>query len=224
VAVCEQRALDNVRNPLAEHEPIREWPPVDPGAALRLLKSRRSIRTYKEEPVDRATIEKLLQATRWAPAGHNMKHLEYIVVNGRDAVSRVHDIVVGWMADMWDAGNELARQYHFDALVRAHQRGEDRVLRGAPQLIVAHAPKDLWIAQIDTALALEYVELYALSLGLGTCWGGFVQVCAGFHPPLQESLGIPGERAISGVMMVGYPETTYHSIPTRPPLKLEWVE
>ncbi len=224
VAVCETRALDNVRNPLSQHSPISSWPPVSPESTLELLKSRRSIRCYREEPVDKKTLEELMEAARWAPAGHNMRHLSYIIVDGRDAVLRVLGKVVDWMREMVEAQDSLALHYHFDALVRAHERGEDRILRGAPQLIVAHAPKGLWIAQIDTALALEYVELYAVSLGLGTCWAGFVQVCADSSPGLGEFLGIPEDRAITGVMMVGYPRYTYRSIPTRAPLDLSWIE
>ena len=74
------------------------------------------------------------------------------------------------------------------AIIRAHERGEDRILREAPHLIVAHAPADLIAAPVSTVLSLEYVELYAPALGIGTCWAGYTQICARQFPAFSQFL------------------------------------
>lgn len=56
-----------------------------------LLKARTSIRAYKDKPVEKTTVEALLDAARWSPSGGNLQPWKVLVVNGdeKDAVSRL---------------------------------------------------------------------------------------------------------------------------------------
>jgi nitroreductase len=146
-----------------------------------------------------------------------------VVVGGRDRLQGLRGVVVDWMCGVMAAQPELAAMLHLSAIVEAHQGGEDMVLRQAPHLIVATAQKPARMAQVTTYLALEYVELYATSLGLGTCWAGYVQVCAQQHGPLPDYLQVPSDRMITGAMMVGYPKYVYHHLPERDPLEVTWM-
>jgi len=47
---------------------------------LNLLKSRRSIRKYKQQPIEEEKIEKCLEAARWAPSAMNRQPWEFIIV------------------------------------------------------------------------------------------------------------------------------------------------
>jgi hypothetical protein len=73
-------------------------------------------------------------------------------------MTRLREIVVEWMLGAVKSSPELGAYLNFPALIEAHGKGEDRILRNAPLLIVAHAPVDLLPAQISTVLALEYSE------------------------------------------------------------------
>ena len=200
VAACPHGALDNARNRLDRQAPVEKLPIIDQETALAFLRSRRSIRRYKPEPVPRELILQLLQAARYAPSGHNSQGISYLVIEGRKSLDGICAIVLEWMAEVIQTQGELANRLHLPGIIKAHERGEDRILRKAPQLIVATAPKELGgAAQVTTYLALEYVELYATSLGLGTCWAGFAQICAQQYPPLREFLEIPGRHDDGGL-------------------------
>jgi nitroreductase/NAD-dependent dihydropyrimidine dehydrogenase PreA subunit len=222
VAACPHEALDNVRNPLAQHDPLPQYPVLEPEEAFIFLRSRRSIRCYKEEPVPRETLLKLLDVARYAPSGHNSQGLSYLMVEGQESIKNICDIVVEWMREVIRSNPEMARQFNMEGIVKTYEAGEDLILRDAPQVIVATGLKGSRPAQITTFLALEYVELYATTLGLGTCWAGYVQACAQQYPPLSAFLNIPEDRNITGVMMVGYPKIFYHRLPTRNPLEVTW--
>lgn len=222
VAACPHGALDNVRNPLSRQELLERCPVIDPKTALTFLRSRRSIRCYKEDLVPRELTLQLLQAARYAPSGHNSQGVGYLIVEDRRALDRICEIVLDWMAEMVRTQSELANRLHMPGIIKAHERGEDRILRKAPQLVVATAPKELRAAQVTTYLALEYVELYATTLGLGTCWAGFAQVCAQQYPFLPKFLQIPEDRIITGMMMVGFPKYAYYRMPERKPLEIAW--
>jgi len=223
VAVCPHGALDNVRNFLKDQEPLEKLPVVEPETAMAFLRSRRSIRCYLPEPLPRDEVIRLLQAARYAPSGHNSQGLSYLVVQGDGPLNRMKEIVVEWMRGVILHNPEVARQFRMEAIVGACERGEDLILRGAPQVVVATGRKEARPAQASTFLALEYVELYAAALGLGTCWGGYVMACAQQSPALSRHLGIPEDRAITGVLMIGRPRYAYRRVPARDPLDVEWL-
>jgi nitroreductase/NAD-dependent dihydropyrimidine dehydrogenase PreA subunit len=222
VASCPQGALDNIKNPLSEHLPIPTGFSLGSDIAAIFMRSRRSIRRYKTEPVPREVVLKLLDIARYAPSGHNSQGISYMVVEGRENINRICQIVIAWMRDVVRLQPELGARFNMPAIIRAHENGEDRVLRGAPQLFVAHGSKNLPMAQTSTYLALEYVELYAPALGVGTCWAGYTQACAQQSPALSEFLKIPADRVITGILMAGYPKYAYHRLPARNPLDVAW--
>jgi len=224
VAACPKGALDNVKNPLSQNVEIPAQFSPDPAQAAFFLRSRRSIRRYKDEPIPRTTMLKLLEIARFAPSGHNSQGISYLVVEGRENLTSIRNIVVEWMREVVRLSPEMARQYHMAALIRAHEAGEDRILRAAPHLIAAHAPADLLAAPVSTMLSLEYVELYATALGIGTCWAGYTQTCARQFPALPRFLKIPSGRSITGILMAGYPKYGYHRLPERNPLDVAWFE
>ncbi|WP_448382714.1 nitroreductase family protein [Desulfosoma sp.] len=222
VAVCPHGALDHARAPRAEQSPLPRFPVLDPETALLFLRSRRSIRCYRPESVPPDLLEKLLQAARYAPSGHNSQGLTFTVVMSQDGMSAVREMVVGWMRALIDGGSPLAAQWHMEGMVRAHDKGDDRILRNAPHLIVASAPRDLKAARVTASLALEYVELYATALGLGTCWAGYVNAFALERPDLARFLGLSEDHAVLGCLMVGYPDVRYHRLPERNALAVRW--
>ncbi len=224
VAACPSGAIDNRKSPLAGQFPIPPGFSISPETAALFLRSRRSIRVYKDEPIPREQMLQLLEIARFAPSGHNSQGISYIVVDGREKVDRLREIVVEWMRETVSSQPDLANRYHMPAIIRSHEKGEDRVFRGAHQLIVAHASKELAAAPISTYLALEYVEIYAPVLGIGTCWAGYAQACAQQFQPMSDFLKIPSENAIMGILMAGYPKHRYYRLPERNPLDVSWFE
>ena len=222
VAVCPHGALDNMRNPLDRQLPLSPQPLPDPQKISDFLRSRRSVRCYKGEPVRRETLLQLLEAARYAPSAHNSQGLSYLIVEEKQHLDGVRNSVIDWMREVIRVNPEMARTYHMEEIVKACESGEDLLLRSAPHLIIAMGQKGANIAYGSTYLALEYVELYAVALGLGTCWAGYVQVCAQQYPPLSSFLRIPEDRMITGAMMVGIPKYTYHRVPVRNPPEVAW--
>ncbi len=186
------------------------------------LKSRRSVRVYKEKPVPHAVLAKLIDIARYAPSGHNAQSVQWLVVEDPVEVRKLASLVIDWMNLLVRKSPRLMEQFHFDIFVNAWERGEDRVLRGAPHLIVAHAPKDTALAQENCAIALTYLELAAYSQGLGTCWAGYLLAAASSFPALINALALPGGHKCFGAMMVGYPKHEFKRIPLRNEPSIIW--
>ena len=211
VAVCKPQALTHSRLSAEQMVPMPAELPT-PAAMDGLLKSRRSIRAFRQQPVDRVVLEELLDVARRAPTAVNSQQLHWIVVNGRE---QVHAVAAEIVEGMRDAAVNPAILQQWDG-------GYDFALRGAPTLVVSCAPKDYFWAKEDCATALAYLELAAEARGLGATWAGYLTRCSNRWQPLRELLRLPEDMAVFGGLMLGRPRYTYHRIPPRKPLSVQW--
>jgi nitroreductase/NAD-dependent dihydropyrimidine dehydrogenase PreA subunit len=209
-------------------EPDR-CPPIDRDLQLsreqaeQFLRSRRSIRAFREKPVERAKLEKLIEMACYAPSAKNHQPWHWAVVESPAEVRRLAGLVIDYMRAFIAEKPKLAAILSYTRVVAAWDMGFDRVCRGAPQVIVAHADKNWGFGAEDTALALSYLELYAPVLGLGSCWAGYFYSAVNAHPPLFEALKLPPKHRVFGAVMVGYPKFRYRRLVLRKPPRVTWL-
>jgi nitroreductase/NAD-dependent dihydropyrimidine dehydrogenase PreA subunit len=222
VAVCPVEALDNRRAPLSGQVPVEGLPPLNAEAASRFLRSRRSTRSYTQEEVPRAKLLRILDIARFASTGGNTQGISYLVIGDKQKLKQVSEATISWMETEVSDGSERAP--YFSRIIQvARTTGRDVILRNAPHLIVALCDKDFLWGQANAQFSLTYAELFAPTLGVGTCWAGLVMGCAfSGYAPLLDILGIQGGKRIAGALMAGYPRYAYHRLVDRNPLSVEW--
>jgi nitroreductase len=108
-------------------------------------------------------------------------------------------------------------------IVEGWDRGQDRLFRGAPLVLMTHSPEMGSLPRESCVIAMSYFDLLATSMGLGTCWIGLFMAAADRHPPIRHFLGIPGDHRLYGAMVAGYPKYTYRRIPTRKRFQATWI-
>ncbi|MBU4565436.1 MAG: nitroreductase family protein [Desulfarculus sp.] len=221
VAVCPHEALSQGGITPRQCLPL-EAPGLGPEQLAQLLKGRRSIRRYKEQPLEQSTIARLLDMARYAPSGHNVQPVKWLVISGRDKLMHLAGIVADWMRQVIKEDPELAESMHLDHAVAIWESGEDRILRGAPHVVLAYAEAEDLRAVAPCILALGYIELAAYNLGLGACWAGYLNRAANNFPPMIKALGLPEGMASYGALMLGVPKYKFQRIPPRKPLEVTW--
>lgn len=224
VAVCPHGAMSHRNMNPEQCPPVRKDWLLNPEQVEHFLRSRRSIRTYKEQPVEREVLAKIIDIGRFAPSGHNLQPVRWLVIYDSHEVRRLAALVIDWMRDLLEKGTPLAKALHMDRVVAAWgwESGVDRICRGAPHVIVAHAPKEERTAPPACTIALAYLELAAPSFGLGACWAGYFNVAANVWPPMQEALDLPEGHISFGAMMIGYPKYKYQRLPLRNEPQVVW--
>jgi nitroreductase/NAD-dependent dihydropyrimidine dehydrogenase PreA subunit len=215
-AICPQSALVNEKLPGGAAPAIDPNLSVAPAALAQLLRSRRSIREFRSEPVPREAIEQALDAARWAPSAVNRQPVHWLVVQTPAEVRRL----AGLVAEFLRQGARVGTRYA--AILEQWDQGNDLILRGAPQLVVAHAPQDWAWSAVDCTIALTQIELALVNSGIGTCWAGFLSWAARDYAPLKQALGLPAGREVYGALMLGLPRYTYPHSPPRQPAQVEW--
>ncbi|MGC8493758.1 MAG: nitroreductase family protein [Syntrophobacteraceae bacterium] len=214
VAACPHGALSNNKLPQGAPFPIRKELQPDADSVVQFLRSRRSIRAFKEKAVPRDTTEKILDCARWAPSASNSQPVSWIAVEKPELMKQLEELAAQWLKD------EMPGYARF--FTHVPNQGEI-ILRGAPNLIVALTAAQYPWGDTDCAIALSYVELAAKANGLGTCWAGLLTRAAQANRTIAESLGVPEGFKVHGALMLGYPLYSYARIPTRNEAKIRWA-
>jgi nitroreductase/NAD-dependent dihydropyrimidine dehydrogenase PreA subunit len=219
VAVCPHGALALATMPLEQCPSLRDGWHLEPERMERLLKGRRSVRSYRQEPVPREVLARVIDMARFAPSAGNAQALHWTVIHDANEVRRSAGAVIDWLREV----SRTPPMAWAKALVAAWDSGMDPVCRSAPHLILVHAPAEqAQMAVADGSIALTFAELAAVSYGLGTCWAGFVMMAAARSEAVSAALLLPVGHKLFGGMMIGYPKVKYHRIPLRDEPKLTW--
>lgn len=110
--------------------------------ALQAIRTRRSIRKYKADPVAEEELEKILDAGRWAPSANNSQPWKFIVLSDSELKARLAGALT-WGRFLTEAPLGVA--------VVVHPRASSHPVE-------------------DGSLAAYSMLLAAHSLGLGGCW------------------------------------------------------
>ena len=222
VAVCPQGAFSHRDLSPDQCMPIKEEWELGPEQAEQFLRSRRSIRSYKNQSVERSKLEKLIHIASCAPSAANQQPWRWLVIEDSSELRRLIGFIIEWMRGVLKENPQEAEDRGFLRILNAWENGEERICRGAPHIIIAHSHEDWPWGLQDCTLAMEYIELLAPSLGLGTCWGGYFYSAINQYPPLYQALSLPSGHLVHGVMMVGYPIYKYKRLPQRNEPKVIW--
>ncbi len=180
---------------------------------LQLIKSRRSIRQYKDEEIPHQLWKNLKAMFPYIPTGCNSHSLHFTLVESKSAMDEIRERVRKMLLKSLSYKFLSPIINKFSKYKDAFINGEDIIFRGAPHMIIVSSSITAPCANVDPIIALSYIELYAQHLGLGTCWCGFAQACLKLYPELCESLDIPDGYKPVYVMLLGIPDVKYQRVP-----------
>jgi nitroreductase/NAD-dependent dihydropyrimidine dehydrogenase PreA subunit len=237
VGFCKPGAITLTELPYDDFQELSEID-VTPDSMKNLLLSRRSVRKYKDEPVPESLIEDLIEVATHAGTGSNSQSVNFVVVKDRELIEKLEQSVLNILAKklkpleipalvpvirmvLGSETTDTALSYY----EKFKRRREDDELKGtifwnAPLLMLAHDVGKNAMGPLNCAIAMRNVEIMALTMGLGTCWSGFLVLAAHEKPKvINEFLGLEDSRRIWGALMIGYPK--YKSRVKIPRLKRE---
>ncbi len=243
VAACPTDAIDHQRFPLDQCPPIAADALPSLQSLIAAFRERRSQRVFKDEPIPRETIEKLLDVGRWAPSASNQQPVDWLVIDARDRIAELSKGVLDALGRLIAVarnpllrplvrligGKELARQARkaasdFEEARKRQREGGDPILYHAPVLLVAHVPKSDRFGRDDAAYAACNVMLAAQRLGLGACQIGFLQFALGLSRRLRRSLAIPPGRKPEIELILGVPKYPFRRVVPRREPAITWNE
>jgi nitroreductase len=181
-------------------------------SVLDCIKTRRSVRSYKPDPVPRDLIEKVIEAGNYAPAGNNMQAWRFVVVTNAEIRGKLYDTAYANWRRFFE-GIRVNSPEHFEK-VKHYGAMKDPVYYEAPCVVFV-----IGTGSVDCAMVTENMMLAAHSLGLGNCYLYFgAQVLD--NPEIVEALELKEGEKIFGPVILGYAD----KFPDPPPKKLPVVK
>ena len=219
VAVCPRAA---VSIPEYDMEDIEEYNKetftVDPEHFLHAVKFRRSIRNYRERPISREVLERILEAGRYTATAKNRQACRFIVL--QEELPAFREYLWEQMPELADAMKETAPQYSmlFKFMYRRRRKDpkDDPLFFNAPACIFIAADNPL-----DGGLAAANIENMAVAEGAGVLYSGYIQRITEGWKPLKEWLGL-GDTPVACCMLIGYPAVTYRRTAPRKKADISW--
>ncbi|MCW4009495.1 MAG: nitroreductase family protein [Candidatus Bathyarchaeota archaeon] len=155
------------------------------------VKTRRSIRSYQDKPVEEEKLQNILEAGRLSPSAVNFQPCSVIVVK-----------------------DPLVKERLSEAYSKAW------FVKAPVIIVVCAAPDKAWrrsdgeeFWKVDAAIALQSMVLAATAEGLGTCW-----ICAFDEQKAKEALGIPAFMRVLAMTPLGYGAEVKGQVTERKPL------
>lgn len=151
-----------------------------PNAVLEVIRRRRSVRSFRDEPVPPEILEQLLEAACWAPSAGNLQPWQFYVVRSPENKRQVA---------------AAARQAF---VARAPAIVVVCALPERSAAVYGDRGRHLYCLQ-DTAAAVQNLLLAAYALGLAACWVG-----AFSEGEVRRALGLAAEVRPVALVPVGY--------------------
>ncbi|NHK32667.1 MAG: 4Fe-4S dicluster domain-containing protein [Asgard group archaeon] len=210
---------------------------------LKAIRIRRSMRVYKDEPIPKEQIERILEAMRYAPSASNRQGWRYLVITNKSEIKYLESETMKFFKMsrrllpfkyfvspfVSKAVRRRIRnpkvKLHLDESLASWKAGKDIIFFDAPCVIIlysrVYANK---IEANDAGIALTHGMLTAQALGYGTCWIGLAQRRLQNKKKLRKHYKIPKGFQVMGVMTIGKPAVKYQRCPPRRPLRVRWIE
>lgn len=158
---------------------------------LTCIKSRRSIRKFKENPVDHETLQQIIDAARFSPSWKNTQIVRYHVVEDKAILENI--------------ANNCVLDFEYN----------QKTISRAPQLVVVSmiekrcgyerdgsfstSKEDRW-EMFDAGIASQTFCLAAHDLGVGTVILGIFD-----EDKIAKAISLPEGQKIAALIAMGYP-------------------
>jgi nitroreductase len=140
------------------------------------IRARRNVRRYTDQPIERADLDRILEAGRRAPSGSNWQPWDFVVVTGRPRLTE--------LAKVWRGAGHVAQSAATIAMVAPVQAEQQR----------------REILRFDLGQATMSIMIAAADLGIGS---GHASV--GDQDLARQLLGFPEDRFLAFMIALGYP-------------------
>ncbi len=169
------------------------------------IKARRTVRSFRPDPIPQDVLDTILEAAMWAPSHGNTQPWEFVVV-GPEARARL-------LGMLRAKAEELLADPDLPAPRRAAVLALREDFGGAPFMVavLSRPPaEDLDRVEnpLSAAAAVQNMTLAAWEAGVGAVW-----LSLGAAPPVRGILGVEEGASVVALLAMGYPT----EVPPAPP-------
>ena len=215
--------------------------------AEKVIYKRRSVRLYKKKEVPREAIHRIIEAGRFAPSAGNGQPWRFLVIRDPKLLLEINEATINWTTKMSKLyqGKNFWRQVLKNTLAVVRPKAIDQRPMLAMQALYENGRRDVFFGAktcilvlqnslgisnpyFDAGICSQNMVLAAHSMGLGTCYVGFISSGMGMDGELKKikkRLGVKWPyNTVATAITIGYPAVQTDGVVKREFPKVKWFE
>ncbi len=201
-AICPTGAVTMAKYKDYEGEKVFDVTKIDSDELLSAMKSRRTIRKFKDKEIPLVDIEKIIEAGRYCPTGTNAQDFAFTVL--RKSVPEIEKECVKFFRLAMKAASPV-KKYIGNVNI-----DDNFFFKGSTAVIIVSSK-----GNTSACLASSYMELLAATMGIGVLYSGFFVAASKLNPKIKKMLKLPDGHSPVTCLVLGYPDVKYERIPPR---------
>lgn len=171
------------------------------------IKTRRTIRQFKNKDVPEEIIDMIIESGRLAPTGTNAQATSYLIL--KDKKDEVEKVAIATMKKL------LGFAGIFVPALKGFKIDEGFLFKKAPAVIVI-----LGSDKVSASLAAENMAFMAEANGLGVLFSGFFTICYNMKAKIRKMCGMKKSLKAVTTLVIGYQAVEYKRTVHRKPAKI----
>lgn len=186
----------------------------------------RTCRSYHDKEVDEETMKLLIENMKHYPSASNARPIEITIVKSREVIERLNNRTAEKLIStlqfitspllkpilrLFAPKLDIARLSGYKKQFVARQTpGSSQVCYHAPAVMLFHAPVTKYgMASADAYIWATYTSIFANTLGLGSCFNGFIVTAMSRRKAMRKEFLIPDTHQVYAALLLGHPKVKY---------------
>jgi nitroreductase len=212
---------------------------------LSLLQQRRSVRRYKDKPVPREIINRIIDAAQSSPTGTGSMTTGIIVIDNPEILARFSELVYeSYEGLVRILKNPIARLFmrlktgdkKFRTLqdfvmpgmhwyIRWYREGKsNEILRDCPALLLFHCPIFEPMGSENCLVAAYHAVMMAQIMKIGTCLNDLIPPICNKVTKIRDLLGLSDDREVHASITLGYSKYDFKRVVPRRLAEVRYLE
>jgi nitroreductase/NAD-dependent dihydropyrimidine dehydrogenase PreA subunit len=192
----------------------------------------RSCRSYLPKDVPDAVLLQMIDNMKHYPSASNARPLQITVVRSKEKIKLLNDLTEEALIKMFSlicspvvsffirlfvpSINIKTLMRYKDSFIRQRELNNSQICHHAPAAILFHGEvSKTGMAEADANIWATYTSIYANTLGLGTCFNGFIVKAMRKGSKLNPRFKVPANHKVYAALLVGYPKVKYRNETSR---------
>lgn len=243
-AICPNRAIQVECLNEEKFTPVKELD-IDDNQLLSLMEQRRSVRRYKDKPVPREMINRIIDAAHRSPTGTGSRSTGVIIIDNPKTIAafseHVYELYEGLEKNLKNRiasffikrqiGKKMMRTLQDFVMpgmhwyIRWYREGKsNEILRDCPALMLFHSPIYEPMGAENCLIAAFHAIMMAEVMRVGTCFNDLIPPACNRVPEIRKLLGLPDDREVYASITMGYSKYEFKRIPPRELVEVRYIE
>ncbi|MDA3892943.1 MAG: nitroreductase family protein [Salinivirgaceae bacterium] len=186
----------------------------------------RTCRSFISKEVAHETLQLLIENMKHYPSASNSRPIEITIVKSKEIIQRLNDQTANGLIKMLrfitspilkpilkafvPKFNITGLDNYKKKFISRQIPESSQVCHHAPLVMLFHAPVTKFgMASADSYIWATYTSIFAQTLGLGTCFNGFIVKAMERSKVMRKEFSIPANHQVYAALLIGYPKVKY---------------